>query len=199
MVADLPDARDGLAADLPLQPPVVEKGDVLRPRQSDHHPEPATRGLVEQVDARRCVGPNGVDAEIRHAAEVVGDLGGRGELVSLSVGCEGAVGDALHQESFVTGEQKFPVPDDTGAGNRRRILVLFQQAGLKRCTHKILRTPRMPDRGQRLVYQEVGANCGSVSPYHHSTSVELPFDSCTMVGLACGELPSDAALDPCQA
>ena len=98
---------------------------------------PAARGFVEQVDSRRGVGPNRIDAEIRHVAEVLGDLCGRGKLVALRVGREGSVGDALDEEAVVAGAQKFPVRGDTGAGNRRPVLALFQQASLNGCVHKV--------------------------------------------------------------
>ena len=45
--------RVELSADRALQPAIVEKRDVLRPRQPDHHAQPVPRRLVEQVAPRR--------------------------------------------------------------------------------------------------------------------------------------------------
>ena len=39
---------DGVLFDASSEPCVVEKRDVLRPRQSDHHPETVLTGLVEE-------------------------------------------------------------------------------------------------------------------------------------------------------
>ena len=74
--------------------------------------------LVQQVAARRRVGSDRVDAELRHQAEVAGDLSERRKLVAVRVGREGPVGHALDEEpslvpsAAVIEAQKFPVRDD---------------------------------------------------------------------------------------
>jgi len=115
MRPDLADVRDRFLPDRLLQSPVVEKGDVLRPRYADHHPQSTARRLVQQVDSRRRIRAYRIDAEVRHLAEVLGNLRGCRKLIALGVGSEGAVGDALHQETIGAGEQKFPVRGDTDA------------------------------------------------------------------------------------
>ena len=74
MIAELADLRGDLAPDGALQRAVVEKRDVLRPRQPDHDAQALARGRVEQVAARRRIGADGVDAERGHLPEVGGDL-----------------------------------------------------------------------------------------------------------------------------
>ena len=51
MAAELAHPRDRLPPDVLLQPAIVEKRDMLRPRQPDHDAKPLGRGRVEQVAA----------------------------------------------------------------------------------------------------------------------------------------------------
>ena len=112
MIAELADLRGDLAPDGPLQRAVVEKRDVLRPRQPDHDAQPVARGRVEQLAARRRVGADRVDAERGHQAEVGGDLLQRRELVAVRVGRERPVGHAFDEEALVAGAQKLSVGHD---------------------------------------------------------------------------------------
>ncbi len=99
MIAELGDLRADVAADPAHQRAIVEERDVLRPRQSHHDPQTLARRGVEQLAARRRIGADGVDAERGHLAEVGRDLFEGWELVALSVGREGSVGDALDEET----------------------------------------------------------------------------------------------------
>ena len=75
VVAELADLLDACSRSIvPAELPIVEKRDVLRPRQPDHDAQPVARRFVEQVAPRRRVDADGVDAELRHQAEVFGDL-----------------------------------------------------------------------------------------------------------------------------
>ncbi len=68
---------------------------------------------IEQVAARRRVHAHGVDAELRHEAEVFCDLLEWRELVAVGVGRKGAVGDALDEKAVVAGAQELPVDGHT--------------------------------------------------------------------------------------
>ncbi len=74
MIGELGDLRSRFAADRSLQRAVVEKRDMLRPRQPHHDAQSVAGGLVEQIASRWRVRTNGVDAESRHEAEVFGNL-----------------------------------------------------------------------------------------------------------------------------
>ena len=74
MIRQLANVVDDLAANRALQPAVVEKRDMLRPRKAHHHAQAVPPGLVEQFAARRRVEPDRVDAERRHQAKILGDL-----------------------------------------------------------------------------------------------------------------------------
>ena len=82
----VPCERAHLAGDFPPdrldEAAIVEKRDMLRPRQSDHDAQAVLRRFVKQIDSRRRIRTNGVDAQTRHQAKVFGDaLAGR-ELVA---------------------------------------------------------------------------------------------------------------------
>ena len=84
---------------------------------------PWSRGFVQQVQARRCVVSNRIDAEIGHQTEVFGDLSKVGKLISVGVGGKSAVRNPLQQEALVAGAQKFPIGDDSDAGAQRPVLL----------------------------------------------------------------------------
>src|SRR5262249_18279028 len=92
-----------------LQRAIVEKRDVLRPREPHHHPQPMPTRFVEEIASRSRVRADRVDAELRHQAEVVGHLGQRRKLVALRVGCEGAIRDTLDEVALVTDAKEFSV------------------------------------------------------------------------------------------
>ena len=73
VIAELGDLGADLLPDLAPQRAVVEKRDVLRPRQPDHHAQAVACRFVEQLALRRGVGADGVDAEVRHEPEILGD------------------------------------------------------------------------------------------------------------------------------
>ncbi len=68
---------------------------MLRPGQADHDAHAAVRRLIQQVVTRRRVGPDRVDAEVRHQAEVFGHLAERRKLIAVGAGCERAVRHTL--------------------------------------------------------------------------------------------------------
>jgi len=55
----------------------------------------------------------------RHLPEVVGDPGGRRELIAVRARREGAVGDALHEETGVPVAEELTVAADAGGGRGR--------------------------------------------------------------------------------
>ena len=91
--------RDGVEFDASREPSVVEKWDVLRPRQSDHHAETVPEGRVEQGVRRRRVGAHRVDARGRHQSKVLLDALCRRKLRSLAVWSERAVGHSFDQDT----------------------------------------------------------------------------------------------------
>ncbi len=101
MAAELTHLRGQLASDSLLQPSVIEKGNVLRPRKADHHPQPVRRRFVEQLARGRRVRADRIDPHAGHQPEVFGDLFGGRKLMTVGVGREGPVGDALDEESLV--------------------------------------------------------------------------------------------------
>jgi hypothetical protein len=112
MIAKLDDLGGDLAANGLFQLVIVEEGDMLRPRQPDHHAQPFGGGGVEQVAPRRRVGSDGVDAELRHLTEVGRDLLTGWELIALGVGRKRPVRHALDEEALVAGLEEFSVGDD---------------------------------------------------------------------------------------
>jgi hypothetical protein len=99
MLRELCDLTDDVAADVPRQAAIVEERDVLRPWEADHHTKSVARGFVEQIQPRRRVSADGVDAEARHQTEVLGDLFDRRKLVPVRIGGERTVGHTLDQET----------------------------------------------------------------------------------------------------
>ena len=73
MAAELAHLRNDVAPDSRCELPVVEKRHVLGPGQAGHDPQAVTRGFVEKISARRRVRADGIDADVRHEAEVFGD------------------------------------------------------------------------------------------------------------------------------
>ena len=86
----------------------------------DHHAQAVTAGFVEQVEARRRVQADGVDAERCHQPEVLRDPGGWRELIAVRVRREGAVGHALHEETGVPFAEELAVAADAGRRRGRR-------------------------------------------------------------------------------
>ena len=116
VVAEFPNLAEQLGLDLSPQLAVVEEGDVLRPGEPDHDAQAMPLGCVEQFTARRRVHPHGVDSQLRHETEVLLDLLERGELMTVGVGCEGAVGDPLDVEARVSRSQELAVDRHGGIG-----------------------------------------------------------------------------------
>ena len=92
---DLPDDFPPNAAG---QPSIVEERLMLRPREPDHDTKSMARRFVEQIQPRRGVGADRVDAESRHQAEVLGHLCQRWELVSVGAWCERSVRHTFDEE-----------------------------------------------------------------------------------------------------
>ena len=94
---DLAHRSDRVAYDVSSELSVVEKWDVLRPRQSDHHPEAVPERGVEQGRGRRRVRAHRVDACGRHQDKVLLGSLCRSELRPVGIRSEGAVGHSLDQ------------------------------------------------------------------------------------------------------
>ena len=140
MAADRTHLRGDVAPDGPLQRVIVEKRHVLRPRQPDHDAKAVAGGFVEKIGVRRRVGSNGIDAEIRHQAEVPGHLLRRRKLIARRIGREGAVRHAFDEEARRVDAQKFPVRDDARACDRRPVLASLQ-TGLNDGSHQLCWMP----------------------------------------------------------
>ena len=121
--------RDGVVFDASSEPCVVEKWDVLRPRQTDHHPETVPKGLVEQPGRRRRVGAHRVDARGRHQRKILCDALYRGKLRSLAVWSERAVGHSFDQDTTPVDLQKLAVHVSTAGGGAWGGTVHDRQAG----------------------------------------------------------------------
>jgi hypothetical protein len=100
MASQFLDSVDELAADLPLQRAIVEKGDVLRPGYAGHDAQAVARRFVQEVDSRGRVRPDRVEAEVGHLPEVLGNTLQCGELVSVGVRRERSVCDAFDEKAF---------------------------------------------------------------------------------------------------
>ena len=131
MIAELDDLGDQLAADGALQRAVVEKRDVLRPRQPDRDAQPCLRGCVEQIASRSGVGADRVDAELRHLAEVGGHLA---DLVALRVGRKRTVGDTFDEETLVPRLQELAVRREADSCRQPRFAANVR-VGLDRRAH----------------------------------------------------------------
>ena len=112
MVGEFGHAGDNVAPDASREAPVVEKSDVLEPRQAHHDAKAVPRRFVEQVAPRRRIRADGVDAEGRHHPEVFGDALRTGELVAVCVRRKRSVRDAFDEKALAPGAQKFPVRGD---------------------------------------------------------------------------------------
>lgn len=119
MRCQLPHRLCGFEPDAVGNPPVVEKRDVLRPRQPDHDVQPVPRSLVEHVRGWRRVGSDRVDAGGRHQAEVVSDPMGFWKLRTGVVGGKRAVGDPLHEEAAPIDLEEFTVYARCALGRSR--------------------------------------------------------------------------------
>ena len=75
---------------------VIQKSDVLFPRQADQHPEPVLAGAIEQPARRNRVRAQRVDAGGGHLLEIPGDRCDIVVFAAIRFGAEGAVGDAAH-------------------------------------------------------------------------------------------------------
>ena len=106
-----------IAADTTTEGAVVEKRDMLRPRQPDHESQTVTGCLVEQRLRGGCVQPNGIDPDTRHQCEVFGHPRGRRKLPTVAVGRERAIADTLDDPRFA-GETD-ELADRGGAWARR--------------------------------------------------------------------------------
>ena len=120
VIAELSDFRDEFAADLALQRSIVEKRHVLRPREPDHDAKAAAGRFVEQVASGRGVRADSVDAELRHQAEVFGDLRRRRKLIAVVVGGERAVRHALDEIALAPDSEEFSVRGDPVRRHRPR-------------------------------------------------------------------------------
>ena len=109
----MPRDRTRLSADAPddvsPQPPIVEKRDVLRPRQSGHDTKTVIGRRIEHIGGRNGVGADGVDARSDHQREVAANVRPLRKLLPVVTGRKGAIGDAPHQEPFARDAQKLPV------------------------------------------------------------------------------------------
>ena len=170
VIAELLHPGGDVAADRPLQLVVVEKRDVLRPGQADHHAQAVPRGFVEQVAPRRRVGADRIDPEARHQAEVLGDAGQWRELIAVGVGRERPVGDAFDQKAVVTGSvgtcrartaQKLPVGRNANGGSQRDIVTDLGVC-LKCSAHsgRPRRSSAFGQTRQLLLYQSVVGSVG---------------------------------------
>ena len=112
-------ARDDRLADLPLDRGIVEKRDMLRPRQPDEDLEPGFFRRVEQPERRDGKHPHRIDPGAAHQREVLFDHGELGELLAMAAGAEWAVGHALDEVLALAGKKEFAVdPDPDRIGGR---------------------------------------------------------------------------------
>ena len=91
--------------------PVVEKRDVLHPRQPDHDPQTVPLGRIQQI-ATGGVDPHRVDAVRRHQTEVFVYPFERRKLIAVGVRREGAVRRALDEVTLSPKTQELPVDFD---------------------------------------------------------------------------------------
>ena len=102
-------ALHGLSHGLPGFAPglsAVEETEVLAPGDVHEDADALFIGQPKEPVGRGVIGADGVDADGRHAGEVVEYAPGVGELFAVGVGGEGAVGDAVDaQPSAVAGEE----------------------------------------------------------------------------------------------
>ena len=115
-----PYSGDHRLADLLLGCRAVEKGDVLRPRQSDEDLQTGQLRGIEQPGRRHREDPDGVDAGFGHQCEIGIDDRVFGELRPVTAGWEGAVSDAFDEVLFVADKKELALnPDRSGTVKRR--------------------------------------------------------------------------------
>ena len=129
VIGECTNLTDDLLPDAAREPSIVQKRGVLRPRKPDHHAEPLTGRLVQQVPPGGRVSPDRIDAEPRHHAEVLGELETRGKLVAVGVGSKRPVRHSLDEKADSVrrlrarelGAQKFSVRNDPRGQFPRRV------------------------------------------------------------------------------
>ena len=94
---------------------VVEKRDVLCPGKPYHGPESRLLRQVKQLQRRRRVDADRVDAQLHHLPEILRDPFRCGELNATRVGRERAVGHALDVEASGRGAEELAVRDHARA------------------------------------------------------------------------------------
>ena len=104
------------ALDVPRLAPMVQEGDVLLPRQSDHDPKTALEGVIQEPPRRDRVRANGVEADRGHLIEMAAKnlLGG----VFVTLGAEGAVGHPSDGNLLVFQEDELPARGRPAAVDR---------------------------------------------------------------------------------
>jgi len=136
VLGDAPDGRDGVVSDASSEPSVVEKRDVLWPREPDHHVETVSKGRVEQHRRRWRVGAHRIDTDGRHQRKVLLDALRRRELRSLAVRSERAVGHALDQDTTPADFQELPIDVRAAAHFHRSTGRLVRRGVLRDHVHQ---------------------------------------------------------------
>src|SRR5262249_26794368 len=97
-----------VAQDVALQMSIVEKRDVLRPRDARHHAQAMLGRSVEQIRWRNGVRADGVHARIDHQSEVAIDLITLGKLMTIVARREAAVRYPPYEPRLLTDDQELP-------------------------------------------------------------------------------------------
>src|SRR5207249_8030862 len=98
VTGERPYLADDVTANRPRQLRIIQKRDMIGPRNSDDQFQTGPRGLVQQIRAWYRVGPHRVYAELPHQLKIVRDAVKLRKLIACLVRSERAVGNALHEK-----------------------------------------------------------------------------------------------------
>src|ERR1043165_9043399 len=88
---------------------VIEKGHMLFPGQTYHHPQTVALCRIEEPARRYGIRADGVQAALRHLGKVLLDGLGIMILIAISIGTKRPISDPPNPELVVPNEKKFPL------------------------------------------------------------------------------------------
>jgi hypothetical protein len=88
---------------------IIEKGHMLFPWQTYHHPQTVALCRIKKPARRYGIRADGVQAVIRHLGKVILDGLGIMILVAIRIGMKRPICNTSNPEFFVPNEKKFPL------------------------------------------------------------------------------------------
>src|SRR5262245_38419255 len=112
MIATMPRRLMHQPPRLALHVPVVQKAQMLWPRDIDENLHPQLVGDVQKPIRRHVIGADGVDADSVHTGEIIDDALRFRKLLVTRIRRKWAVGDALDSKPLAAMGEEFPIHAD---------------------------------------------------------------------------------------